>query len=88
LPYNLANFLRSLVLPDQVAQWTLTTLGEKLVKSGARTVRHGRRKSSSPRSCAGSTARDGGLTAADHGTAEAEGRTMCRRLEEPAGTTR
>ena len=42
LAYNLANFLRSLVLPDQVAQWSLTTLREKLVKIGARIVRHGR----------------------------------------------
>jgi hypothetical protein len=42
LAYNLANILRSLVLPDQVAQWTLTTLREKLVKIGARIVRHGR----------------------------------------------
>ena len=42
LAYNLANFLRSLVLPKDVAQWTLTTLREKLVKIGARIVRHGR----------------------------------------------
>ena len=42
LAYNLANFLRSLVLPDQVAQWTLTTLREKLVKIGARVVHHRR----------------------------------------------
>ena len=42
LAYNLANFLRSLVLPNEVAQWTLTTLREKLVKIGARIVRHGR----------------------------------------------
>src|SRR3954466_1422574 len=42
LAYNLANFLRSLVLPDQVAQWPLSTLREKLVKIGARIVRHGR----------------------------------------------
>ena len=41
-PYNLANFLHSLALPDEVAQWTLTTLREKLVKIGARIVRHGR----------------------------------------------
>jgi hypothetical protein len=33
--YNLANFLRSLALPDEVAQWTLTTLREKLVKIGS-----------------------------------------------------
>jgi hypothetical protein len=42
LAYNLANFLRSLALPDQVAQWSLTTLRERLVKIGARIVRHGR----------------------------------------------
>jgi hypothetical protein len=34
--------LRSLVLPNEVAQWTLTTLRERLVKIGARIVRHGR----------------------------------------------
>ena len=42
LAYNLANFLRSLALPDEVAHWSLTTLREKLVKIGARIVRHGR----------------------------------------------
>src|SRR5688572_8330504 len=42
LPYNLANFLRTLALPDAVAQWSLTTLREKLVKIGARVVRQGR----------------------------------------------
>src|SRR5215212_4121857 len=42
LAYNLANFLRSLALPREVAQWSLTTLREKLVKIGARIVRHGR----------------------------------------------
>ena len=42
LAYNLANFLRSLALPREVAQWSLTTLREKLVKTGARIVRHGR----------------------------------------------
>ena len=41
LAYNLANFLRSLALPNEVAQWSLTTLREKLVKVGARIVRHG-----------------------------------------------
>ncbi len=40
--YNLANFLRALALPDDVARWTLTTLREKLIKIGARIVRHGR----------------------------------------------
>ena len=42
LAYNLADFLRSLALPDEMAQWSLTTLREKLVKTGARIVRHGR----------------------------------------------
>ena len=42
LAYNLANLLRSLVLPDPIAQWSLSTLREKLVKIGARIVRHGR----------------------------------------------
>ena len=42
LAYNLAKFLRSLALPEAVAQWSLTTLREKLVKIGARIVRHGR----------------------------------------------
>jgi hypothetical protein len=42
LAYNLANFLRSLALPSEVAQWSLTTLREKLVKIGARIVRHSR----------------------------------------------
>jgi hypothetical protein len=39
---NLANFLRTLALPEQVEHWSLTTLREKLVKIGARIVRHGR----------------------------------------------
>ena len=42
LAYNLANFLRSLALPDEMAHWSLTTLREKLVKIGTRIVRHGR----------------------------------------------
>jgi hypothetical protein len=42
LAYNLANFLRTLALPKEVAQWSTTTLRERLVKLGARIVRHGR----------------------------------------------
>jgi hypothetical protein len=42
LAYNLANFLRSLALPSEIAHWSLATLREKLVKIGARIVRHGR----------------------------------------------
>ena len=42
LAYNPGNFMRTLVLPDAVEQWSLTTLREKLVKIGAKIVRHGR----------------------------------------------
>jgi hypothetical protein len=42
LAYNLANFLRALALPNDVKQWSLTTLRERLVKIGAKIVRHGR----------------------------------------------
>ncbi len=40
LAQNLAKFLRRLALPKPVRQWSLTTLGEKLVKIGAKVVRH------------------------------------------------
>jgi hypothetical protein len=42
LAYNLANFLRTLALPEVVKQLSMTTLRERLVKIGARIVRHGR----------------------------------------------
>ena len=42
LIYNLANFMRTLGLPEKVEHWSLTTLREKLVKIGARMVRRGR----------------------------------------------
>jgi hypothetical protein len=42
LAYNLANFLRTLALPGEIAQWSLTTLREKVVKIGAKVVAHGR----------------------------------------------
>ena len=42
LAYKLANFLRTLALPAEVSQWSMTTLRERLVKIGARIVRHGR----------------------------------------------
>jgi hypothetical protein len=42
LAYNLANFVRTLALPEEVEHWSLTTLREKLLKIGARVVRHGR----------------------------------------------
>ena len=40
LAYNLGNFLRTLALPDEVEQWSLTTLREKLIKNGARVAKH------------------------------------------------
>lgn len=42
LAYNLADFLRTLALPTEVAQWSLTTLRERRAKIGARIVRHER----------------------------------------------
>jgi hypothetical protein len=40
LAYNLADFLRQLVLPKPIKGWTLTTLRERLVKIGAKVVSH------------------------------------------------
>jgi hypothetical protein len=42
LAYNLANFMRTLALPEAVKQWSLTSLKEKLIKIGAKVVCHGR----------------------------------------------
>jgi hypothetical protein len=42
LAYNLGNFLRTLVTPEPIKDWTLTTLKEKLIKIGAKVVSHGR----------------------------------------------
>ena len=42
LAYNLANFMRTLALPEAVSHWSLTSLRERLVKIGARIVGHGR----------------------------------------------
>jgi len=42
LAYNLANFMRTLALPEAVEHWSLTTLREMLVKISARIVHHGR----------------------------------------------
>jgi hypothetical protein len=39
LAYTLANFMRTLALPEAVAQWSLSTLREKLIKIGAKVVR-------------------------------------------------
>jgi hypothetical protein len=42
LAYNIANFMRRLVLPRRVNHWSLTTLREKLIKTGARILRYAR----------------------------------------------
>ena len=38
LAYNLPNFLRTLALPKAIESWSLTSLRERLVKTGARLV--------------------------------------------------
>jgi hypothetical protein len=42
LAYNLANFLRTLATPEAIERWSLTSLRERLIKTGARLVRHAR----------------------------------------------
>jgi hypothetical protein len=42
LAYNMANFLRTLVLPTTIANWSLTSLRDRMIKIGAKAVRHAR----------------------------------------------
>ena len=42
LAYNLANFLRTLALPEEMEGWSLTTIREKVVKIGAKVITHAR----------------------------------------------
>ena len=42
LTYNLGNFMRRLVLPEDMKHWTLTSLQTRLIKTGGRLVRHAR----------------------------------------------
>lgn len=42
LAYNLANFLRTLALPEEMKSWSLTSLREKVVKIGAKVITHAR----------------------------------------------
>ena len=42
LAYNLANFLRTTATPEAIERWSLTSLRERLIKTGARLVRHAR----------------------------------------------
>lgn len=39
---TLGNFLRTLATPKSIAEWSLTSLREKLIKIGAKVVSHGR----------------------------------------------
>jgi hypothetical protein len=43
LAYNLGNFMRRLVLPEDMKHWTLTSLQTRLIKTGGQLVRHARR---------------------------------------------
>ena len=43
LAYNVGNLLRRLVLPTEMATWSLTSLKERVIKVGARLVKHARR---------------------------------------------
>lgn len=42
LAYNLANFLRTLTTPEGIDTGSLTSVRERVVKTGARLVRHAR----------------------------------------------
>jgi hypothetical protein len=42
LAYNMANFLRTLAMPPEMAKWSLTSLREKVVKIGAKVIAHAR----------------------------------------------
>ncbi len=43
LAYNLDSFLQRADLPEEVADWSLTSLQSRLIKIGARVVRHARK---------------------------------------------
>ena len=42
LAYNLGNLWRRLVLPTRIDSWSLTSLQQRLVKTGGRLVKHAR----------------------------------------------
>jgi hypothetical protein len=42
LAYNLGNLWRRLVLPKRIDDWSLTSLQQRLVKTGGRLVKHAR----------------------------------------------
>ncbi len=42
IAYNLGNLWRRLVLPARIGNWSLTSLQQRLVKTGGRLVKHAR----------------------------------------------
>ena len=42
IAYNLDNLLRRLVLPPAIQSWSLTSLQQRLFKTGGRLIRHAR----------------------------------------------
>jgi hypothetical protein len=40
--YNLGNLWRRLVLPKRIGKWSLTSLQQRLVKTGGRLLKHAR----------------------------------------------
>ena len=42
IAYNLGNLLRRLVLPSAIQNWSLTSLQQRLFKTGGRFIRHAR----------------------------------------------
>ena len=42
IAYNLGNLWRRLVLPKKIGNWSLTSLQQRLVKTGGRLVKHAR----------------------------------------------
>jgi hypothetical protein len=42
MAYNLANFLCTLVLPNSIADWSLTNFKDRMIKIGAKAVCHAR----------------------------------------------
>ena len=43
LAYNMGSFLKRADLPEEVADWSLTSIQSRLIKIGARVVRHARK---------------------------------------------
>jgi DDE family transposase len=42
LAYNLGNLWRRLVLPKRIDAWSLTSLQQRIVKTGGRLIKHAR----------------------------------------------